>query len=156
MGVGHLLSSPFRALQQLSQAAADCLEGSPRASGAGRPASRRRRGAAHRERRPAMELLRDLRHRRGGVRARAARQLGEMGLWEATEELVRASNDPKREVRRAALSALLEVDPEKFADAAVALAQRLPRAELFADFDAMLDAMARARRSQRIPDEGIA
>ncbi len=150
MDVGRLLSSPFRALQHLSQAAADCIDGPPRTSRATRsPLPRRHRGAADRARRPATELLRDLRHRRGAVRARAARQLGEMGLWEAAEELVRASNDPKREVRRAALSALLEVDPEKFADTAVALSQQVPRAELFADFDAMLEAMARARRRQR-------
>jgi len=82
-------------------------------------------------------LVRDLRHRKAAVRARAADALGELGVEEAIEPLTVAACDPRSDVRRAVLVALWRLSPDVFAETAVRLVSAVPRDALLADLDAV-------------------
>ena len=135
MGVRAILATPVRALQRMTGAVADALD-----LPAPRPGARRPSAPSPGERSDSDRLMRQLYHRGAPQRAAAAARLGELGVAEATELLVVAAGDRKRLVRRAALGALLQLAPQSFVDAALALAERLPRDELFADLDLALQA----------------
>ena len=94
-------------------------------------------------------LLKDLRHRKVAVRARAAYSLGQLGLEDATEPLTRAASDSKPEVRRAALSALWLIDPDAFAETAVELSGKVPHEQLFADMEAAFAVAMNAQSLER-------
>lgn len=96
-------------------------------------------------------FVRDLLHRSTAVRARAARRIGNAGRWQASDALVRATRDPKGEVRRAALEALLKVDPNRFAETAAELAQELGGKQILADLDAISENVAGCLDTVRQP-----
>ncbi len=130
MGLDNFLRGTVRAVQ--------------RGLGRGTPTHARRARAPIPE---PENLIRQLRQGGTTSRLRAARLLGEMMVTDASPELARMALDDRRKVRRAALGALLIVDPEQFANSAVALSEPLPIKQLFSDFDAILKAVATARTS---------
>lgn len=149
MGIGRVLSIPLRAMQRTAAVLADRLDGAspfpdPGMAETATSARDRQPSALHRqpsrERNERRELLRRLEHGRATVRAAAAREIGLRGYREATALIERAARDKQREVRRAALGALLQLDAQRFADAALDLSRRTTRAEILADLDALSDA----------------
>jgi HEAT repeat protein len=86
-------------------------------------------------------LLGSLRHRKAAVRARAAHQLAGLGLVAATEALAIAALDRDALVRRAALVALLRINPDEFAETAIKIGRSLSIEAAFDDLDAVVEAL---------------
>ncbi len=148
MSFGRILAAPFRAASHLAEGLANTLEREDLLGAAVCPPP------PHRVHRPRPQhtpgegdLLTALARGRAAVRARAALELAARGCSHLSVQLSRATRDKSREVRRAALAALLLLDPESFAASALALAAEVPRAELFADIDATLEMVLRLRRA---------
>jgi len=150
MGIGHLIAKPLRAVQGWAAAVADRVDApaSRSASSALVPARARERP---RPREPVelRLLLRQLSHWRPSVRARAARLIGVRGALEATEDLVRLSKESRREVRLAALVALLRVSPSRFVASSMELSRGMKPAELLADLDAVVETIGAVRDGTR-------
>lgn len=145
MSLGRVLSAPARAMQRLSGNLASFLEG-PSAQGPQRPSAPLTRPQQPRQ--DPTELIRALRHRRVAVRVRAARAMGAQRFSQGIGALEETARNDKREVRQAALGALLELDPDRFAESVVNLSRVVCRAELFADLDAMLESAVRLPRTR--------
>ena len=150
MSLGSILAMPFRTVQQVAQELADALDDRAIV----RPPVRTRRSAGLVPPRQASraekreQLLGNLDHRSASVRARSALELGLAGYFETSHRLTVLTRESRRPVRQAALGALLLLDPEQFAEATVTLAEKIPRTQLFADLDAMMETVVRSVRAR--------
>lgn len=151
MSLEDLLAGPLRIVWGLAGRATEASgDGRAERTGAESPRARaaledsRRVSPTHRQR----TLCRQLRHRRASKRCRAAHSIWEEGISGAGEELVRATLDRKPLVRRAALGALLAVEPERFAGAVMGLARTIAPAVLESDLDAVIEDSIRVESGQ--------
>ncbi|MFC1609922.1 HEAT repeat domain-containing protein [Myxococcota bacterium] len=137
------LTSPLRAFQRWSGALADSLErlNVTRQESRAEPQVERRAARAQESTRAQQtkNLLRALEHRKPAVRVEAAQQIGAIGLYECIRDIIRATEDRHRAVRRAALGALWRMDAELFVDVAMKISRTDSRAGLLADLDAMVE-----------------
>jgi len=94
------------------------------------------RAEAPRER--AAKLMKKLaKEKKPAARAEAARELGDMGAWDAVEALAAALKDPAAEVRGAAAGALVELK-DKAKDAAPALKEALADRDRIVRYNAVV------------------
>lgn len=162
MSLEDWLAGPLRIVRGLAgRAEGASQDARAELSGAKSPGGRAALGSVrhdlptHRQR----ALCRQLRHRRASKRCRAARGIWEEGIFGAGEELVRAALDRNPLVRRAALGALLAVEPERFAGAVMSLALAVAPVVLESDLDAVIEDSIRfesgqAERNQTGGDDG--